>query len=55
MSEKWWITTGPLDGGGEKAEKVLGPFESQELALQVRAYVEKVNAPSTYWVDSEQA
>jgi hypothetical protein len=52
MSERWWIATKPLHQGGEK---ILGPFESQELALDVRVYVEKVNAPTTYWVDDEDS
>ena len=50
MSARWWISTGILARGGIK---VLGPFETKELALDVRRYVETVNAPETYWVDSE--
>lgn len=46
----WWIATNALPLGGEK---VLGPFATQELAFSVRSYVEKVNHPATYWVDSE--
>jgi hypothetical protein len=32
----------------------MGPFGSQELALEVRAYIEKVNAPTTYWVSEDR-
>lgn len=48
----WWITTCPLPAGGEK---VLGPFQSQELAISVRSFVEKDSAPRTYWVDSDES
>ena len=47
---QWWIATAPLVMDGEK---VLGPFGTQELALEVRRYVEKTTTPRTYWVDSE--
>lgn len=50
MSGRWWICTDALARNGRK---ILGPFESQELALQVRTYVEKVDNPVTYWVDEE--
>lgn len=46
----WWIATDQLARGGEK---ILGPFVTRELALEVRSYVEAVKAPVTYWVDSE--
>jgi hypothetical protein len=46
----WWICTGFLDRGGVK---VLGPFVTEELAIDVRRYVENVNHPMTYWVDQE--
>jgi hypothetical protein len=51
---RWWITTGWLDGR-PGIEKVLGPFESKELALAVRTFVEKVTAPGTYFVDAEKS
>jgi len=46
----WWIATGRLRDGGEK---FLGPFATQDLAMEVRRYVELVNAPVTYWVVPE--
>ena len=49
--QNWWITTGILALDGEK---ILGPFATQELALNVRRYVEKVEAPRTFWVDQEE-
>ena len=48
----WWIATDALAHGGEK---VLGPFATRELALDIRRYVEAVKAPMTYWVDQETA
>lgn len=58
----WWITTDVLARGGAK---VLGPFESQDLALEVRTYVEAVpqlkrpvgvaRQQVTFWVDEEAA
>ena len=51
MPEQWWITTGELAKGGTK---ILGPFGTRELALEVRTYVEKVRAPLTFWVASEE-
>jgi len=48
---KWWIATDQLTRGGAK---LIGPFGSRELALDVRTYVERVNAPYTYWVDCEE-
>ncbi len=47
---KWWITTGPLSKGGTL---VLGPFESRDLALDVRVYVEKVRKTDQLWVCNE--
>jgi hypothetical protein len=44
----WWICDGPLPG----AQKFLGPFATQELALNVRTYVEKATKRSL-WVDDE--
>lgn len=40
LAEQWWICTDVLARGGVK---VLGPFATQELALDVRFYVEKVS------------
>jgi hypothetical protein len=50
----WWIATDELAKGGEK---ILGPFESRDLALEVRVYVEAHPRyrPRTFWVDQEQA
>lgn len=47
---RWWITTGIKQNG----KKLLGPFATKDLALTVRAYVEKAEAPSTYWVEELQ-
>jgi hypothetical protein len=44
----WWIATDLRRHGGDK---LLGPFVSRDLALDVRGYVEKVNHPTTYAVD----
>jgi hypothetical protein len=49
--EKWWITDDWFDHGGVK---ILGPFESKELALRVRSYVEH-GTQRTYYVDKELA
>lgn len=51
----WWITTGPLSEGGHK---VYGPFETQELAMQVRVAMFRharelgLNQPPL-WVDEQ--
>lgn len=50
VAERWWICTDRLTLGGLK---VIGPFESRDLALEVRFFVEQVNKPETYWVDQE--
>ena len=48
----WWITTDILARGGVK---VLGPFETQELALTVRTLKERAERTGiTYWVDEEE-
>lgn len=47
LTDAWWITTGPLSGD---YEKVLGPFVTKDLALEVRWYVETVKAPESYWL-----
>lgn len=48
---RWWICDERLPRGGRK---ILGPFESKELALGVlKRVVEKASAPATYWVDEE--
>lgn len=46
----WWITTSALSRGGEK---ILGPFGSQELAMEVRRYMETAEAPRTFWVQRD--
>jgi hypothetical protein len=48
--DDWWICTDQLSKGGKK---VLGPFCSRALALQVRTLLEKDRKPLTYWVDAE--
>lgn len=50
--ERWWITTERLTHGGEK---VLGPFESKDLALDVRYWRELANGDGgpTYWIEQE--
>lgn len=50
--QEWWITTDALSRGGEK---VLGPFGSQELAIEVRRYVETAEAPRTFWVQRDDS
>lgn len=56
VAEQWWICTDVLARGGEK---LLGPFESQKLALEVRRHVEaggllrNKKDGRTFWVDSE--
>lgn len=44
---KWWVTTGLKLNG----KKLLGPFESKDLALDVRKYMEMAETPATYWVE----
>jgi hypothetical protein len=46
---RWWITTAPLPAGGEK---VLGPFESEDLAMKVRGRID-TSGVARYWVDDE--
>jgi hypothetical protein len=48
----WWVCDGPLPAGGQK---ITGPFATQELALTVRAYVEKAEGRTDLWVDDEPA
>jgi hypothetical protein len=52
QTERWWISDGgPLDRGGKK---VLGPFGSRDLALEVRRLLEeRPDACLTYWVSTE--
>jgi hypothetical protein len=50
--QNWWIATDVLARGGEK---ILGPFATKELALNVRRYVELAEAPRTFWVDRDEA
>lgn len=47
---RWWVCTDVLVRGGRK---IIGPFESQELALRVRALVEKAEGHERLWVDEE--
>jgi hypothetical protein len=46
-SPDWWITTGPRRAHGRRK---LGPFLTRDLALEVRAYVEKVERRDDLWV-----
>lgn len=48
--ERWWIATDELSRGGKK---LLGPFESRDLALEVRQYVEAFHKGSTFWISKE--
>jgi hypothetical protein len=47
---RWWVCTDILARGGRK---VLGPFESQELALRCRELIEKAEGHEKLWVDEE--
>jgi hypothetical protein len=58
----WWVCTDVLARGGAK---VIGPFESQELALDMRTLLEAVpmlkrprttaaRQQDTFWVDSDE-
>lgn len=46
----WWVCTDVLARGGRK---IIGPFESQELALRVRTLIEKAEGHEKIWVDEE--
>lgn len=48
--QNWWITTAFLDEGGKK---VMGPFATLELAIEVRTLRERVEHVASYFVDSE--
>lgn len=51
---RWWISDGPIDSE-PAGEKILGPFASRDLALEVRALYEahpRANG-MTYWVSQE--
>jgi hypothetical protein len=48
--ERWWICDDQIKNGGTK---LLGPFESRELALEVRRYYEACADGRTFWVDEE--
>lgn len=52
-TERWYITTDFLANGG-KVYKGLGPFESQELAMQVRSFVEQAEGHNRLFVDSRK-
>ena len=49
---RWWIATDFFHNGGRK---VMGPFESQELALRVRSLLENNQNHRTYAVDEALA
>lgn len=53
-AEVWWISDGPVDEGGKK---ILGPFESRDLALSVRRlYEDHADARGlTFWVSRDTA
>jgi hypothetical protein len=46
---EWWITTHFLDKGGKK---VMGPFVSRDLAIEVRVLREAFEGRCDYFVDS---
>lgn len=46
----WWITTEFFANGGEK---VMGPFATRDLALDVRVLREAVEGHNRYFVDHE--
>lgn len=48
----WWVCDGILPPRGT-GQKIIGPFATQELALQVRTYVEIAEGRSDLWVDEE--
>lgn len=50
IDETWWITTDFFNKGGKK---VMGPFCSRSLAMEVRTLRETVERHSSYFVDSE--
>jgi hypothetical protein len=55
MSEQvkqWWITTDFFDNGGEK---VMGPFISRRLAIDVRVLRESYESRADYFIDCEYA
>lgn len=45
-ASKWWI-------GRSEGHRWLGPFESRDLAIEVRTYVEATTKPVTFWVFEE--
>ncbi len=45
----WWIAT---DFRASKGQPLWGPFASRDLALTMRAFIEKCNTPVTYCVDT---
>lgn len=47
-STSWWIATDLRRNNGKK---LLGPFATYNLALQVRDLYEQVHAPATFAVD----
>lgn len=47
----WWVCTDWLKDGGRK---VIGPFDSRALALDVRTYVEKAEGHNRYFVDEQR-
>ena len=49
--EQWWIATNLLDKGGKK---VMGPFATHELAIEVRTLRENAEGHAAYFVDKER-
>lgn len=49
-SVDWWITTNFFANGGDK---VMGPFVSRNLAMEVRTLRERLERHSSYFVDSK--
>lgn len=48
---EWWIATDFFRNGGRAA---WGPFKTKDLAFAMRGYVEKVEHPTTYAIDSSR-
>lgn len=47
--DEWWIATDLRRNDGKK---LLGPFDSRDLASEVRFLYETVNAPQTFAIDT---
>lgn len=47
----WFVCSDVLARGGRK---FMGPFLTQEAALEARTYIERVEKRGDLWVDSEE-